>query len=177
VVVPAPGASVTEAALRAFLVGRVADFKIPARIFVGARIPRTNTGKVQRYDLSKRFSELSAITYEAPRPGYETVVAESFAHVLGHERFGRNDHFLESGGDSLSAFRAILLINKRVGLDLPSSVILRHPTVSDLALAAQAAHAAAGVDYPRIEAEVGALSDASVVRLLAVEDGPGSAKR
>jgi fatty-acyl-CoA synthase len=53
VVVPRPGAQVTEAELLAFLDGRIARYKIPKSVRFAAELPRTGTGKI----LKKRLRE------------------------------------------------------------------------------------------------------------------------
>ena len=57
VVVPAPGATLDEAALVAALKGRIASFKVPKRVFVVDELPRNTMGKVQKNVLRERFAE------------------------------------------------------------------------------------------------------------------------
>lgn len=54
-VVPA-GAGVTEQDLRLFLLGRLAPFKVPGRIYITGSIPRTCTGKPVRSEGTRRYS-------------------------------------------------------------------------------------------------------------------------
>jgi malonyl-CoA/methylmalonyl-CoA synthetase len=56
VVVPAPGATLDEAALVAALKGRIASFKVPKRVFVVDELPRNTMGKVQKNVLRERFA-------------------------------------------------------------------------------------------------------------------------
>jgi fatty-acyl-CoA synthase len=53
VVVPHPGRTVDEAALRALFDARLARFKHPRRIVVSAGLPRTALGKVQRAEVAR----------------------------------------------------------------------------------------------------------------------------
>ena len=55
VVVPRPGASVTEAEIRAFASERLAAFKVPRRVLVMDDIPKGATGKVQRIGLAAKL--------------------------------------------------------------------------------------------------------------------------
>ena len=51
------GSSITEEELRAFLEGRLAAFKIPARlIFSEAPLPRLGTGKIDRIVLKQQYA-------------------------------------------------------------------------------------------------------------------------
>ena len=55
-----PGAEATPEALTAFCKERLAGFKVP-RNFVFGALPRTSTGKVQKYELRDRVGSASAI--------------------------------------------------------------------------------------------------------------------
>jgi malonyl-CoA/methylmalonyl-CoA synthetase len=48
VVVPRPGAHLTEFAIVSALSGRLAGFKVPKRVFVIGSLPRSAMGKVQK---------------------------------------------------------------------------------------------------------------------------------
>ena len=52
-VVPKPGARLDEAALRAFCRQHLSAYKVPDSIRVIDRIPRTGSGKIQRFELQK----------------------------------------------------------------------------------------------------------------------------
>jgi malonyl-CoA/methylmalonyl-CoA synthetase len=57
-VIPAPGADLDEAGLRAALRDRLAAFKIPKRILVMGEFPRNSMGKVQKAELRKALAGL-----------------------------------------------------------------------------------------------------------------------
>jgi malonyl-CoA/methylmalonyl-CoA synthetase len=48
VVVPRPGTALEPAAVTAALKGRIANFKVPKRVYVVAELPRNAMGKVQK---------------------------------------------------------------------------------------------------------------------------------
>jgi acyl-CoA synthetase (AMP-forming)/AMP-acid ligase II len=52
-----PGMAVPARELRAWLLDRVAPFKAPRRMWAVARLPRTDNGKVQRGELTRRWIE------------------------------------------------------------------------------------------------------------------------
>jgi malonyl-CoA/methylmalonyl-CoA synthetase len=60
VVVPRPGAALEGEALIAALKGRIANFKVPKRVFVEPELPRNQMGKVQKNLLRERHKALFA---------------------------------------------------------------------------------------------------------------------
>ncbi len=60
VVVPKPGARLDDAAILAALKGRIANFKVPKRVFVEADLPRNAMGKVQKNLLRQQHQALFA---------------------------------------------------------------------------------------------------------------------
>jgi acyl-CoA synthetase (AMP-forming)/AMP-acid ligase II len=49
-------ANADEAAIQAFCRERMADFKVPERIYIADSLPRTATGKIQRRHVSAAFA-------------------------------------------------------------------------------------------------------------------------
>jgi len=69
-VVPQQGAEVTLAGLASFLTGRgVATQKLPERLEIVADLPRTQSGKVQKFRLRERIRELLGVTARQPHDG------------------------------------------------------------------------------------------------------------
>jgi malonyl-CoA/methylmalonyl-CoA synthetase len=62
VVVPRSGAVLSEQALIAALKARIANFKVPKRVFVQADLPRNQMGKVQKALLREQFKSLFSNT-------------------------------------------------------------------------------------------------------------------
>ena len=58
VVVARPGATLDGAALMAALKDRIANFKVPKRVFVEAELPRNAMGKVQKNLLREQYKGL-----------------------------------------------------------------------------------------------------------------------
>jgi acyl-CoA synthetase (AMP-forming)/AMP-acid ligase II len=54
VVVPAKEANLTEEALRTFMAGRLARFKIPHRFIFTTELPKNAMGKVQHFRLREQ---------------------------------------------------------------------------------------------------------------------------
>jgi acyl carrier protein len=169
-VVPAPGSKVEAQQLRSELFGVIADFKIPACIHVVAQVPVGAGGKIQRHALRDR---LCAPTGPGPADAtltpLQAQVAALFAQVLDRSAIRFDANFLAIGGDSLSAARLVLLVNRTWGVDLPASALLLQPTVTTFATALQAAIDEADALSASFQAELDALSDDEVARLLGEE--------
>jgi fatty-acyl-CoA synthase len=57
-VVLRPGSRLTEEGLQQFCRGRIAHYKVPARVAFVAEFPMTVTGKVQKFKLREMAQEL-----------------------------------------------------------------------------------------------------------------------
>jgi acyl carrier protein len=109
-------------------------------------IPRTRTGKVQRFELAARLraGAYGALLAQLRRPddpsrrsGYasdiEAQIATIWTEILGTADFDRDDDFFEVGGDSLSAEMLALAIEQQFGTPVPADVLYRRTTIARLA--------------------------------------------
>ncbi|MFI7426587.1 amino acid adenylation domain-containing protein [Micromonospora sp. NPDC049836] len=102
------GDRVPEAALREWLRARLPGHLVPSRIAVLDAIPLGSTGKADRAALSAwTFERDGAVGYVAPATASERLVADVVAAAFGLPRIGVHDSFLDSGGHSLAAARAV----------------------------------------------------------------------
>jgi acyl carrier protein len=72
-----------------------------------------------------------------PRSDVERLVANAFAEVLGIARVGRDEHFLEIGGNSLAATQVISRLRPQFGSAISVRDLFEHPTVASLAQSLQ----------------------------------------
>jgi oxalate---CoA ligase len=126
-------ASCTEAELRAFLLDRLAPFKVPSCIVFVDDLPKGPTGKVQRIGMADRLASIFTHTYEAPVSDMEKLVAATIGEVLGREAIGREDNFFLLGGDSLRATQVLVRLQQSLTLELPMPLLFRLPTSTLLA--------------------------------------------
>lgn len=165
-VVARPGVTLDETQLRGFLFGRLAEFKIPSRLLVVDAIPKGPTGKVQRTSLYKALADALDERYEPPVGELETIVAETIGEVLEIPRVGRQANFFALGGDSLKGARVVARIGERIGATLPIGDLFRHPTVAGFAAHAGALGDATELADARLLADIDAMSDEEVDRML-----------
>jgi non-ribosomal peptide synthase protein (TIGR01720 family) len=72
-------------------------------------------------------------TYVAPSTPVEEVLASIWGQVLGIERVGIDDNFLELGGDSIQSIRIVAKANQ-AGLQISTNQLFEHPTIAELAV-------------------------------------------
>lgn len=72
------------------------------------------------------------VAYEPPLTPAERTLAIAFTEVLGVERVGRQDNFLDLGGDSVAAM-SVRARARRAGLDVSAHQVMRSETLADLA--------------------------------------------
>lgn len=69
----------------------------------------------------------------APQTDGERFLVEEFRTVLRQPSLSRQSSFFDVGGQSIAAVRLFRSINKKFGIDLAISTLLRHPTPAALA--------------------------------------------
>jgi acyl-CoA synthetase (AMP-forming)/AMP-acid ligase II/acyl carrier protein len=109
VVLSQPG--VTEKELRDFVTEKLADFKIPRRIFFVKELPTTFTGKIQRTRLAELFTvQWEQKSSQAPMVAdsqklLEKRLSKIWSELLRVPDITVNQTFTSLGGDSLLAAR------------------------------------------------------------------------
>ncbi|MEU2915732.1 amino acid adenylation domain-containing protein [Streptomyces massasporeus] len=116
--------------LRTQLAAALPEYMVPSRFHRLDALPLTANSKIDR----KRLAKLAAEDEDGPEPPVtptEQRIADAWAAVLGlaPERVGRNSHFFDSGGTSLSAVRLVVKLDRAVSL----KDLTRYPRLSDLA--------------------------------------------
>jgi hypothetical protein len=123
------GASTTETQLQEFAAARLAEYKLPRRIFFLDKLPLCSTGKVQRSKMrdflapAAGYSDGAPSDYVEPRDERERRIAALFARALRRERVGIHDSFFDLGGDSLTAILCALLLEQEFGCSTLSPAV------------------------------------------------------
>lgn len=121
VVVRRAGAELEEAELQNFAACRLADFKVPRRVFFCDDIPKTSTGKLQRLGLAGRLGiatdawKPAPATSESVNADLTSAVARTIASVLHVPQIGPDVSFFDAGGDSLVAARLLVRLEREFG--------------------------------------------------------------
>ena len=130
--VPARGAQLEDAGIRAFLRERLPEYMVPADLWQLPALPRTAHGKVDREALAA--SPGAALPrsggHAAPRSNTERRLLRLWTGLLGRHDFGVHDSFFDVGGHSLRATQLAARALAEFGVELPLRSIFEHPTVA-----------------------------------------------
>jgi len=136
-VVLRPNRTATARDIRRFVIGRLADFKVPSQVHIVTEIPKGPTGKVQRVSLAARLGLSSASSqsrdFVAPRTKLETALVRHWTEILRVERIGIHDNFFEAGGDSLLATDVLSHVYAIAGVEFDVWRFFEGPTVAEVA--------------------------------------------
>jgi FkbM family methyltransferase len=148
VTLPADGAILAPAALRAHLKARLPHYMVPAAFVLMDAFPLTPNGKIDRQALPAVSFEgtPSALPAHPTTPGVapeanagrpftetEARLASIWTELLKVEHVGVEDDFFDLGGQSLVAIRAVSRIRDVFGVDVPLRDLFERPTLAGLA--------------------------------------------
>ncbi|HEX3130862.1 MAG TPA: amino acid adenylation domain-containing protein, partial [Thermoanaerobaculia bacterium] len=119
--------------VRSWLRERLPEPMVPSHVMFLEALPLTDSGKVDRRALAALPLAEEPGELERPRTPAETAVAAIWCEVLGRERVGRRDSFLDLGGHSLLAGRVLARLRDALGVDVPFADFFQEPTVEGLA--------------------------------------------
>ena len=125
------GGGPTAEELRTHLKEALPDYMIPSMFVVLDRLPLTPNGKCDRRALPQ--PENAGAKYEAPQGVAEEMLAKIWREILRAESVGRDDHFFDLGGHSLSATQLIVRIRAALSLEMPMRVVFEFPVLRDMA--------------------------------------------
>ncbi|MEV4641951.1 AMP-binding protein [Actinoplanes sp. NPDC049548] len=132
-VVRSAGSTVTTETLRQYARERLPLALVPALFLFLDRFTLLPNGKLDRASLTAGAEAPAPAQHVGPRDEIETAVWQTWAQLLGHEKFGVNDDFFAVGGHSLLATILITRLRKQHGITLSLRQLLETPTVDGLA--------------------------------------------
>jgi acyl carrier protein len=100
----------------------------------------------------------------------EERLAALWLQMLGTSPAGRQDSFLDSGGDSMEAVGLLNSVNRDFHVKVQLEDFFDHPTIAWLAATILEAQARSGADTESIIADLEQLSEEDAARLLAEND-------
>jgi amino acid adenylation domain-containing protein len=161
------------ARLREYLAGLLPDYLVPEFLVPLDRFPMTSSGKIDRAALPGPAGlrpQLDA-PYVPPTGHVQEVIASTWRAVLGVDRVGIRDDFLQLGGHSLAAMRAAARLRAELGLQVTARDIMRLRTVAKVKAMARPGSQPAG---PPAGAMVWFRASGDLPPLFAVHPGGGS---
>ncbi|HEX2734092.1 MAG TPA: amino acid adenylation domain-containing protein [Polyangiaceae bacterium] len=134
-VVVDPARPPSAKAIRAHLKSRLPDYMIPADLIALESLPVNTNLKVDRLALIRSPPQGKRLLSEAvpPRNARERQLLAIWERLLGISGIGVEDEYFDVGGDSLRAVVLMSEIDKQLGVAIPVSTLLTHPTVAALA--------------------------------------------
>lgn len=125
--------SFNQKELTDYLKPRLAEFKIPRKVYFIDALPKGTTGKILRKSLTERFSDNNqdknnrlANSVSSPMI---TRLIKLWEGILKVSPIQINDNFFDLGGDSLKAATFISEFEKQSGLHVEISVLLEAQTI------------------------------------------------
>ncbi|HKR12409.1 MAG TPA: amino acid adenylation domain-containing protein [Pyrinomonadaceae bacterium] len=137
-VVPGEGGELPDTSTwRRYLADSLPSHMIPSLFVVLEKLPLTPGGKVDRRALPapEMAGNEAGPDYVAPRTAVEEVLAGIWREVLGVERVGLHDNFLDLGGHSLLAMRCVAGVRQLFRIELPLRVLFETANLAELAQA------------------------------------------
>ena len=110
---------------------KLPDYMVPPYMMMIDEIPVTKNGKLDRRALPNIEDSLG-YEYVAPETEIEKKVAEVCESILGTQRIGRNDTFMERGGNSIKAARFVMEVNNLFHIRIPFSLVFEYLTIQEL---------------------------------------------
>ena len=115
----------TEAKLRDHLGRYLLPASIPARFIHQDSLPRTASGKTDRAAVAEMLLPVVSAESHSSEPVTPTQqkLADYWRDLLHKNSSGPDDHFVDSGGDSLSALKLNALLKREFGTTIPPRIL------------------------------------------------------
>ncbi|MEM1119369.1 MAG: amino acid adenylation domain-containing protein, partial [Bacteroidota bacterium] len=130
------GETIAEADLKNYLKARLPDYMIPVQFIQLETFPLTVNGKIDKaaLPLPDAVRPVVATKYQAPQTEFEEIIQSVWSEVMGIDKIGIYDTFIDLGGDSLQGIQVVSRLNAAFELDLPVNLIFQKPTIAQLAV-------------------------------------------
>ncbi|MDJ0953252.1 MAG: amino acid adenylation domain-containing protein [Acidimicrobiia bacterium] len=148
-----PSDKVSSTAVRSYLAARLPDHMVPSYIVNLDVIPLTANGKVDRDALPdpRGHLSLSSDRYVPARNATERTLVGIWESVLGVDRIGVNDPFIELGGDSILNIQVVAAASD-AGLVFTPQQLFQNPTIGELSKVATTGPSPVALRMPGVAA-------------------------
>jgi amino acid adenylation domain-containing protein len=135
-IVPSPGHPFSPSGLRKSMMEQLPDYMTPSIFVELDALPMLPTGKVNRLALPPPNSNRPPLPmpYAPPATPFEEMITAIWHDILGLDKIGIHDPFLDLGGSSLQAMRIAARVQDKFGVDFPLPEMLAASTVAKMAL-------------------------------------------
>jgi hypothetical protein len=163
--------------LRRYLSQQLPDYMVPSIYVPLEALPLSPNGKVDRKALPEPDTSRPDIesAYRAPETPIEQTVAQIWTEVLGLDRVGIDDAFLDLGGHSLLAVQIQARLNEILPFEVSLPDIFEARTVARLSSRLEVEGAKRGVDVAEVCRTlqlIDQMSDEEVARRIAAGSNP-----
>lgn len=112
---------------------KLPEYMVPSVLMELPQLPLSVNGKVDKKALpAPETADVQLQEYVAPRNETEQQLAAIWQELLGMQRVGIYDNFIELGGDSIVSMQVVSRA-RRLGYELKAKDLFRHQTVAALA--------------------------------------------
>ena len=132
-VVRKPEAEADISELRRHIKKYLPAYMVPSVFIFMKQFPLNANGKIDHMALSFDATEYATSDYERPRNQLESTVTDIWEKILGREKIGIHDDFLDLGGDSIQAGLISLKIRDCFNVEIPIIMFFEDATVAKLA--------------------------------------------
>lgn len=127
-------ANLTDQKIRERLSAKLTDYKLPKRLIRIDKLPRNQSGKLQRFLLAEISPTIAGAAHSAETPT-EKKLTPLWCSALGiHDSTSEAD-FFDLGGDSLSATSFLIAVEKEFKVSLHGFIFYENATISGVASA------------------------------------------
>jgi amino acid adenylation domain-containing protein len=128
-VVPDPHQrTASPASVRAGLRSALPDYMVPRDVVLMEALPHNERGKLDARALPEPPPRPQPVP---PATGWESVVEQLWAPVLGLEQVGRDESFTALGGDSLAVEEMLAALRDSFGVSLTTGELAENPTLAE----------------------------------------------
>ncbi len=126
----------TTSFLRQKLTEQLPSQSIPSRFYLTDRLPLNSNGKIDRTAIPAPGTKRPHLDneYSAPRTPLEEIVVAIWTDILGLDKIGIHDPFLDLGGHSLQAMRIAARVQDEFGVEIPLAELFAAATVAEMAV-------------------------------------------